>query len=73
MTEELKGKVEIKACLYRKLFTHNLCNELTRLQPKIKIGWGHCDWEYNINAIPRKREVVNDQKTTEENSSIHDQ
>ena len=73
MTEELKGKVEIKACLYRREFTHNLCNELTRLQPKIKYGWGHRDWKYNIIAIPRKYENVNDQRTNEEKSPNHDQ
>ena len=41
-------------------FKHNLCDELTRLHPKISFGpdSGHADDDFKVSAKPRKHEVI---------------
>ena len=41
-------------------FKHNLCDELTRLHPKISFGPDsqHADNEFKVSAKPRKHEVI---------------
>ena len=49
-------------------FQHNLCDELTRLRPKISFahGYGDC-YELRISAIPRKHEDVQISENKEKN------
>ena len=49
-------------------FQHNLCDELTRLRPKISFAHGYGDYyELRITAIPRKHEVVQIPENKEKN------
>ena len=54
-------------------FNHNLCNELTRLRPKLSFAHGYGDYGYFVYANPRKHEVIPISENEEEFEDTSDQ
>ena len=64
MPKPLSGCLEMTASWDD--FNHNLCDELTRLRPKISFAHGYGNWyELLIIATPRKHEVVQNPENKE--------
>ena len=54
-------------------FNHNLCDELTRLRPKLSFAHGAGDYGYYVYANPRKHEVIPSSENEEEFEDTSDQ
>ena len=72
LPKELSGCLKMTSI--RNNFTHNLCDELTRLGPRISFGYG--DFNYyplSVHATPRKLEVVSTPEKKLKNNDNKDQ
>ena len=71
LPKELSGCLKMKIDYeYENNFTHNLCDELTRLGPRISFGYGDFNiYPLVVHATPRKLEVVS---TTAKKQKIKD-